>query len=271
MYSMYQHVGFVGTFPQIYIYVATGVYGSMFLLQAFLLLLRNWSPSGGLTKAHFAFPTTVCTECKSSYSSDYRTPGHVERVVPVVSHNITNAGRELDGTHYLPSSSCLCQQEHFKNHVIQLARTRPSVMCIKIKLPRRLEISPGQYIGLWLPTLNVSSFLQLHPFYPVSWSPDNPVELDLIVQPRSGLTSRMFELAENTRGINPSSAMITGPHGNEVLLHKYSYILLVASGFGVVAHLSCLSKLIHEHKRSPTFLHRVHLVWQLQTLGKRTW
>jgi hypothetical protein len=43
---------------------------------------------------------------------------------------------------------------------------------------------------------------------------------------------------------------------------------MVASGFGIAAQLPYLRQLIYGYNASKTRTRRVHLVWQLETLGK---
>jgi hypothetical protein len=45
-------------------------------------------------------------------------------------------------------------------------------------------------------------------------------------------------------------------------------ILIVASGFGIVAHLPYLKQLIHGYNAREVRAHRIHLVWQVQDIGK---
>ncbi len=45
-------------------------------------------------------------------------------------------------------------------------------------------------------------------------------------------------------------------------------ILIVASGFGIAAHLLYLKQLIHGYNTREVRARRIHLVWQVRDIGK---
>jgi NAD(P)H-flavin reductase len=55
--------------------------------------------------------------------------------------------------------------------------------------------------------------------------------------------------------------LFSGPHKASVAMEEYKNIIIIASGFGIVAHLPYLKQLIYGHNTSKT---KVHLVWQIQ-------
>ena len=49
---------------------------------------------------------------------------------------------------------------------------------------------------------------------------------------------------------------------------KYEKIVMVANGFGIAAHLPYLRRLIHGYNSYEIRIRRIHLVWQIQDIGK---
>lgn len=146
---------------------------------------------------------------------------------------------------------------------------------IRLSLSRPIRVDPGQYICLWIPTVSLGSFLQSHPFTVTSWSEEKQNSLDLLIQPRKGLTQRLLEFSKATRkasqangSTSPCLALFTGPHGTSESVGNYETVLMVASGFGIAAQLPYLKKLIYGYNTCTSQTRRVHLVWQLETIGR---
>jgi predicted ferric reductase len=139
------------------------------------------------------------------------------------------------------------------------------VVKIRLTLSRPLKVKAGQYIGLWTP-VSFWSFWQSHPFVVTSWSEGEQSALDLFIEPRRGFTQKLLEYSKSNRP--PCLALFSGPHGTSAPVGEYETVLMVASGFGIAAQLSYLRQLIHGYNACKTRTRRVHLVWQLETLGK---
>ncbi|PVH68529.1 hypothetical protein DL98DRAFT_599439 [Cadophora sp. DSE1049] len=58
--------------------------------------------------------------------------------------------------------------------------------------------------------------------------------------------------------------MFSGPHGTSIAMDEYESVLMVASGFGIAAHLSSLKKLIYGYNARLGRTRRIRLVWQLR-------
>lgn len=54
--------------------------------------------------------------------------------------------------------------------------------------------------------------------------------------------------------------MFNGPHGPRVAMDEYESILMVASGFGIAAHLPHLKRLIYGYNARIVRARRIHLV-----------
>jgi NAD(P)H-flavin reductase len=159
-----------------------------------------------------------------------------------------------------------------------IART-DDVIRIRLKLSRPIKVKPGQHVVLWIPAAGFCSFLQSHPFTVVSWSEGKRQHLDLLVQPRKGLTRKLLQLAKtdseqrldakpneyiHTHYLQPHLAMISGLHGLSVPVDNYKTVLMIASGFGIASHLPYLRQLYHSCK---TRNRRIHLVWEPEAKG----
>ncbi len=69
-----------------------------------------------------------------------------------------------------------------------------------IDVPRSLDIRAGQYVNVWIPSVSFWSFLQGRRFTIASWEAKEGVtSLDLLVQPRKGLTQKLYACAEYYR------------------------------------------------------------------------
>src|SRR5947208_2691041 len=81
-------------------------------------------------------------------------------------------------------------------------------------------------------------------------------------------TSSVFTSAVCTSPCHTCLSLFSGPHGTSAPVSDYETILMAASGFGMVAQLPYLKQLIYGYNARKTRTRRVHLVWQLETLGK---
>jgi NAD(P)H-flavin reductase len=142
------------------------------------------------------------------------------------------------------------------------------IIKIRLSLSRPLRIEAGQYIGLWIPAVSFWSFLQTHPFTVTSWSEGEQNSLDLFIEPRGGLTQRLLYHSKTHYGGPPCLALFSGPHGISAPVSDYETVLMISSGFGIAAQLPYLTQLIYGYNACKTRTRRVHLVWQLETIGK---
>ncbi|KAI9715685.1 MAG: hypothetical protein M1812_005837 [Candelaria pacifica] len=140
------------------------------------------------------------------------------------------------------------------------------VVKIRISLQRPLKVKAGQYINLWIPSVSFWSFMQSHPFVVISWADGPWNTLDLLVEPRKGLTRELLHHAKNDNIARSRLVLFSGPHGASVEMRDYKTVVMIASGFGIAAHLPYLRRLIHGYNSCEIRVHRIHLVWQVQDL-----
>ncbi len=144
---------------------------------------------------------------------------------------------------------------------------------VTVIVPSRLQIKPGQYINLWIPSISFWSFLQSHPFVVASCTDGEQMTLELLIGPQKGLTSKFLR---NSTNVSDSAfadlrrALFNGPHGLSAPLAEFQTVLLVASGLGIATQLPYLRHLIRGYNDFQVRTRRIHLVWQLESLGKQT-
>jgi NAD(P)H-flavin reductase len=140
---------------------------------------------------------------------------------------------------------------------------------VRIQLQKSLDVKAGQAINLWMwmPSVSFWSFLQSHPFVVISWAEKPQDQLDLFIEPRRGLTRELLYHAKSGHAMNPW-VLFSGPHGNSIPMDNCENILMVASGFGIAAHLPYLKQLIHGYNAREVRARRIHLVWQVRDIGK---
>ncbi|PYI07371.1 putative metalloreductase transmembrane component [Aspergillus sclerotiicarbonarius CBS 121057] len=153
------------------------------------------------------------------------------------------------------------------SHAPTGGKINSSEIMVRVVLSRPLKVLPGQYIYLWIPSVTLFSWAQSHPFMVTSWSPKEQDTLELFVKPRRGLSQSLaYHAAEAGWGHSSLSGFISGPYGPSEPVHRYKNILIVATDVGIAAALPYLRMLINSSKAWPARTHRLHFVWQLDTL-----
>lgn len=161
----------------------------------------------------------------------------------------------------------------YRNRVMRSRSTRAVILheggavLVKVDLSRGVLVEAGQHVSLWLfvPSKRFRSILEHHPFVVTNWS-DGPLDtLELLVEPRSGLTRDLGKLSN--KGQHHCRALFSGPHGSSVPVGNYEVVLMVATGYGIAAQLPYLKCLLHNYNSHKARCRRIHLVWVLDTLG----
>ena len=134
-------------------------------------------------------------------------------------------------------------------------------------LPQPLDVKAGQYVNLWLPTMSLLSWTQTHPFMVTSWAPRKQNILELFIQSHHSLTAKL-QACTNLEGSVSYTAFIIGPYGHTVSVNWYESVLAVASGFGITRVIPYLRQLLYGYNTSTSWVHHIHFVWQVATLGK---
>ena len=104
-----------------------------------------------------------------------------------------------------------------------------------------------------------------------SWAEGKQKTLDLFIEPRKGLTQKLLcqaKMDELSGAKNSRLILFSGPHGISVPVTEYEVVLMLASGYGITAHLPYLKRLIHGYNARKVRARRIHLVWQIKNIGK---
>ena len=148
---------------------------------------------------------------------------------------------------------------------------------INIRLSRPISVHAGQYINIWIPSISFWSFLQSHPFMVVSWTAGQPMYLDLLIEPKTGFTHKLYQYAREImpENLKPEEfsqadsriAWFSGPHGSSTNVGDFGTVLLIATDFGIAAQIPILKELIRGFNKCEVRTRRIHLVWQLRAWG----
>ncbi|KAL4780128.1 hypothetical protein BJX76DRAFT_59413 [Aspergillus varians] len=142
---------------------------------------------------------------------------------------------------------------------------------VRVLLPRPFKLEAGQYINIWMPSVNLLSWMQTHPFTVTSWSKGRQDTMELFLQPRRGLTADLRRYAPAAaEGSVSFLALFTGPHGTNEDVGHYESVLVVASGFGIAAAIPYLKKMIYGYNTCTSHVRRLHLVWQVEAADEMT-
>ncbi|KAK5073338.1 hypothetical protein LTR70_010372 [Exophiala xenobiotica] len=148
------------------------------------------------------------------------------------------------------------------------------VVRISVDTSVPITVRAGQYVNVYMPGVSFWSWLQSHPFTVAAVQRRGPgTTLELMVEPRRGWTSKLVSRARNVGlGDEPLSgqqlyiAFFSGPHGRTIDVDNYSVVVMVASGWGVIAQIPYLQHLISGYNNSTTKVRRIHLIWQLSAV-----
>jgi predicted ferric reductase len=158
-------------------------------------------------------------------------------------------------------------RHRFFFHGVPQARVRRmnAAVCIDIFSPCPISFDAGQFINLCIPGLSVLSFLQSHPFVVVATRPEQRgVSIQLMVEPLHGWTSRLTRKAMARQSY---AAFFSGPHGKPIPVNEYGTVVMVASGWGIMAQIPHLQHIIRSFNNSSTRTRRIHLIWQLEHIS----
>ncbi|KAB8243443.1 hypothetical protein BDV35DRAFT_395886 [Aspergillus flavus] len=129
---------------------------------------------------------------------------------------------------------------------------------------RPVMVLPGQYVDLWMPSLNPWSWFQCASFIVTSWSPDPQTSLQLLARCPSRAFGFTWMLSWRAlSGSRHNLALISGPHGLSVPVSRYETVLLIASDSGILAVKPYVDHLFHCVKERTSKTRRLCLVWQV--------
>jgi predicted ferric reductase len=141
---------------------------------------------------------------------------------------------------------------------------------LTLLLKEQLKMKAGQYINMWIPSLGFLSRMQSHPFIVTSWTGKRQSYLEFVIEPRGSWTRRLHSRALTVSGQKGGlhRVFFTGPHGISPPVDGYEYVFMVASGYGIVAHLPLLERLVQGTRAQEVRARRIRLVWEFADIGR---
>ena len=141
---------------------------------------------------------------------------------------------------------------------------------VTILLQKPLSVRAGQYINICIPSLGLRSMMQSHPFVVASWTGKQQRKLELVIEPCGRWTKRLHSRASGLSGQNGGlgRVLFTGPHGIAVPVENYEYVLMIASGYGILAQLPLLERLVQGTLAREARARRIRLVWEFENIGQ---
>lgn len=95
-----------------------------------------------------------------------------------------------------------------------------------------------------------------------------------MIEPRCGWTSKLLRRAQaqhpagdEALSENSYLTLFSGPHGRSIGVENYGVVILVASGWGLMAQMPYLQALIRGFHNGTVKAQRIYLFWQLKTVG----
>jgi predicted ferric reductase len=141
---------------------------------------------------------------------------------------------------------------------------------LTLLLKEHLKMKAGQYINMWIPSLGFLSRMQSHPFVVTSWTGKRQSYLEFVIEPRGSWTRRLHLRALTVSGQKGGlhRVFFTGPHGISPPVDEYEYVFMVASGYGIVAHLPLLERLVQGTRAQEVRARRIRLAWEFADVGR---
>lgn len=137
------------------------------------------------------------------------------------------------------------------------SRSSISMVTISISLLKPLQFKAGYHINLWIPSVNIWSFLQSHLFIVISWIKGKQDNLQLIVEPCKGLSGKLLCYGKNN---SPCFFFFSGFSKKSAVVDNYKVVFFVADRFGIAALLSYLKKLIYGYNNRRACTQQIHII-----------
>jgi hypothetical protein len=73
---------------------------------------------------------------------------------------------------------------------------------------------------------------------------------------------------DQSSSITGVRVLFTGPHGMIVPVGNYEYVFMVARGYGIIAQLPLLERLVQGTLAREVRARRICLIWEFEDIGK---
>jgi predicted ferric reductase len=142
---------------------------------------------------------------------------------------------------------------------------RNGVILLRLELPRRWKIQPGDFVYLRCLSISPWSLFESHPFSIAWWEEDKNLSgqattIYLLINPQHGFTSRLLHRSNQNR---PLQMAIDGPFGKVVKTSNYGTIVLFATGIGIAALIPFIKAIMDDQKAGRTSVRRMSLIWEI--------
>lgn len=141
------------------------------------------------------------------------------------------------------------------------------VINVKIKTPIKWTVTPGQYVFIHFPKINI---MQSHPFSVVGPSDDGE-SFQLMCKARGGITKKLqnYVSSEGANSKYPTqmTVLIEGPYGSHCPVERYETVLLVAGGIGITGIIPYVEFLAYQAPRQQ----HVVFVWTVGLVEEFSW
>jgi NAD(P)H-flavin reductase len=145
------------------------------------------------------------------------------------------------------------------------AEVRLEGQCIQVDLISYgpLEVAPGQFLSLYIPSLGFVSKFQTRSFM-VSWQAKNITTV--LVEPKRNFSRRLKLLVGSKKACH---AWIAGPYGNPPGYGTFEAIIFVANGIGIAAHIFAMKDLLAKYRQRQVMTRSIHIYWWMD--DKSVW
>ncbi|KAF7586856.1 hypothetical protein BBP40_008222 [Aspergillus hancockii] len=140
-----------------------------------------------------------------------------------------------------------------------IERRDDSSLRIEVVPGRPVVVLPGQYINLWVPSLNPWSWFQVSSFTVTSWSLDKQHRLQFLAKRPNRFFGFTWLLTKSRWHLT----FFSGPHGLSEPAPRYETVLLIASDAGILAIKPYVEQVFHCLKKKTSKTRRLCLAWHV--------
>lgn len=159
------------------------------------------------------------------------------------------------------------------SHARQIEKkTAETVIAINIYLilSQSIKIRTGQYINLWISSVDSWSWAQNYLFMIIFWSHEKQDTLNLLLQSRE---SADIVVVHQTCAIESDFILFLiffiNPHGISQPVDQYEIILVIASKFDIAVIIPYLQNMIYGYNTCTSHIRWLYFLWQVESLDEQ--
>lgn len=147
-----------------------------------------------------------------------------------------------------------------------IIKSRGHSIIVHVTPAQSWTVRAGQRVNICVPGMSILSIFQMHTFVIAWWDHDDygQQSISLLIQPRSGLTSKFNELHKT----GTYFTLIDGPYGPDNSgglindLGDYGHVFMVATGIGIAAQIPYIKELLDAQRHGRARTQKITLIWQ---------